>query len=493
MRKRYGIVINGRRTGYLQSWRVLGLALTVGLAGCTAGPDFQRPQAPEVTRYTTTSIDTRTRGAVTTVAGEQQFITGMQVDERWWRSLKSPTLDRLIEEALSFSPSLMSAKATLRQAKEIYSAHAGSTLYPQVDAGLSVQRQRMNPNIPGLDGDAMKFSLYDASVGVRYSLDLAGSNRRTLEALAARVDYHRYEFQAAQLVLAGNIATAAITRARLAEQIESMGVILQNLEEQVYLARERLRYGQAAPDEVSAKKILAEQKRAELPTLRKQMQQTEHLIAVLAGRAPGEHGLPEFKLADFALPAELPLLIPSELVRHRPDIRASEALLHEANANYGAAIAKLYPQINLNANLGSQAMTTASLFSSGSSVWNLVGQLTQPLFNRGLPAEKRAAQAAFDAATANYQSVVLESFRNVADVLRAVENDAQALAAMDAANNAACDSLRSVEQQYRFGSASYVQLLIARQQAQQTQLARVAAQAQRLTNSVALYQVIGAG
>ncbi len=213
---------------------------------------------------------------------------------------------------------------------------------------------------------------------------------------------------------------------------------------------------------------------------------------MLAGRAPGAGGVPEFTLADFTLPAELPLIVPSQLVRQRPDIQAAEALLHAANADYGVAVAKLYPQLNLSASLGSQALSSGALFGNGSAVWGLVGQLTQPLFNPGLPAEKRAALAAFDAAAANYQSVVLEALRQVADTLRAVENDAQRLAALAAADAAAQEALQMVEQQYRLGAASYVQLLIARQQAQQTRLGVSAAQAQRLADSVTLFQAMGA-
>lgn len=111
----------------------------------------------------------------------------------------------------------------------------------------------------------------------------------------------------------------------------------------------------------------------------------------------------------------------------------------------------------------------------------------------GLPAEKRAALAAFDAAAANYQGVVLEALRNVADALRAVENDAQTVAALAAADEAAQGSLRSIELQYQFGAASYVQLRIAQQQAQQTRLGLAAAQAQRLVDSTALYQALGGG
>lgn len=469
------------------------LVLIVALAGCAAGPDFKRPAAPDVADYTATPLPVQTESASARLGEAQRLISGMAVDVQWWRSLKSPKLDALIENALTSSPSLISAKATLRQAQEIHSAQAGSTLYPQVDAGFGAQRQRTSPSALGQVGDARTFSLYNANVGVRYNLDLAGGNRRALEALAARADFRRYELEAARLTLAGNIATAAITRAQLDAQIEATAAILHAQEEQMQIARERVRLGQAAPDEVLALQTQAEQTRAELPTLRKQMHQTEHLLAVLTGRAPGAEGIPKFRLADFTLPTELPLVVPSELVRRRPDIRASEALLHAANADYGVAVAKLYPQINLSASLGSQALTTGALFGSGSAVWSVVGQLTQPLFNPGLPAEKRAALAAFDAAAANYQGVVLEALRNVADALRAVENDAQTLAALAAADGAAHSSLRSVERQYQLGAASYVQLLIAQQQTQQTRFGLAAAQAQRLADSVALYQAMGTG
>lgn len=463
------------------------------LAGCAAGPDFKRPAPPEVASYTARPVAVQTDSAPTQLGESQRIVSTMAVDAQWWRSLKSPKLDTLIETALEASPSLAAARATLRQAQELQAAQAGSTLYPQVDAGLTAQRQRMSPSALGQAGDAREFSLYNASVGVRYNLDLSGGNRRALEALTARTDYRRYELEAARLTLAGNIATAAITHARLAAQIESTTAILKAQEEQLLVARGRLRLGQAAPDEVLALQTRAEQTRAELPTLRKQMQQTEHLLAVLAGRAPGAGGIPEFTLADFSLPTELPLIVPSELVRRRPDIQASEALLHAANADYGVAVAKLYPQFNLSASLGSQALTTGALFGGNSAVWSLVGQLTQPLFNPGLPAEKRAELAAFDAAAANYQGVVLEALRNVADALRAIENDAQTLAALAAADEAAQGSLQSVERQYRLGAASYVQLLIAQQQAQQTRLGLAAAQAQRLVDSVALYQAVGIG
>ena len=151
-------------------------------------------------------------------------------------------------------------------------------------------------------------------------------------------------------------------------------------------------------------------------------------------------------------------------------------------------MAKLYPQLNQAPASGSQALTTGALFGSGSTgQWGLVGQLTQPLFNPGLPAESARRSPPLTPQPPTTRAC-LEALRNVADALRAVENDAQALAALAAADEAAHSSLRSVERQYQLGAASYVQPFIAQQQTQQTRLGLAAAQAQRLADSGPLYQ-----
>lgn len=476
-------------------WMRAGLAALAcpWILGCAAGPAFQRPAVPTATRYTVVPVSAETASATLPLGETQRVVEGLSIETQWWRAFGSPGLDGLIDEAMKASPTLAAVNAHLRQAQELLAAHAGSTQYPQVDAGLGAQRLQFSPSSQGLSSDTRQFSLYSATIGAHYTPDLGGGNRRALEALAARVNYRRFDLNAARLTLFGNIATAAITRARLAAHLKATTRIARAQDEQVHLAHERVRIGQASPDEVSGLQVQAEQTRAELPALRKQLQQTEHLLAVLAGRAPGEAGVPAFTLADFTLPAELPLVVPSELVRHRPDIQAAEALLHAANADYGVAVAKLYPQVKLSANLGSQALTAAGLFGGGSAVWSLVAQLTQPLFSPGLAAEKRASLAAFDAAAANYQSVVLDSLRKVADTLRAVEADAQTLAALAVADAAAQASLRLTERQYGLGAVSHVQLLIAQQQVQQIRINVVAAQAQRLLDSVALYTAMGSG
>lgn len=458
------------------------------LAGCASTAPFTSPAAPTVQSYTPTANEATAPAA----GGAQHIIAGQAPGPQWWRALQSPQLDGLIEQALQASPTLAAAQALLTQAQARQQAQAGSMRLPQVDAGLGAQQQRASGAAQGQESAGREFGLYSASVGVRYQLDLSGAQGHALQQLAARTDWRRHELHAARLTLAGQIAQAAITRARLAAQIEASDALLSGQWQQRRLAQERERLGQALPDEALALATQAEQTRASLPPLRRQLQQTEHLLALLSGQAPGAAQVPAFVLADFTLPATLPLLVPSALVRQRPDIQASEALLHAAHAEYGATVARRYPQLTLSASLGSQALTAGALFGGASAVWALGAQLSAPLFNAAQPSEEQAAMAAFEAANANYQSVVLQALREVADVLRAIEHDAQAEQALTSADTSARLSLQLAQERLRLGAVSQVQLLIAQQQAQQSALQRVAAQAQRLSDSVALYQAIGA-
>ncbi len=470
-------------------------ALTLGslLTACTVGPDFKQPAVPDTQTYTHHTTPLTSATAPGLLGNAQQVKPGLPVSSEWWRSFESNALNKLIDDALKASPTMASAQATLRQAQENYASKAGSTLYPQANLGIGAERQRFNPSSQGQTDAPTTFSLYSTSVDVSYQLDLVGGNRRALESLAAQAEYQQYQLEGAQLTLAGNIATSAITDARLAGQIQATEAMLKSMEQQLLLTQGRVRLGQAAADEVLTLKTQVEQTRALLPPLHKQREQNKNLMAVLSGQTPGSAILPDFTLAQFRLPAELPLTLPSELVRRRPDIRASEALVHAANADYGVAVANMYPQLNLSASMGSQALSTDALFGSNSSVWNLIGQLTQPLFNPGLPAAKRAALAGFDAATANYKNVVLDALRNVSDTLYAVENDAQALAALASADVAAEGSLQSTQKKHILGSASTLDILVAQQQAEQTKVDLIAAQAQRLADTAALYQSMGGG
>ncbi|CAZ89954.1 putative RND efflux system outer membrane lipoprotein NodT [Thiomonas arsenitoxydans] len=473
-------------------WIALGAAL---LGGCTTvGPDFHTPRAPSVQQYTREALPAQTASAPGTLGGAQRFQTVERIAPDWWRVYGSSRLDSLVDAAQRSSPTLAAAEATLRQAQQTYQAQAGSTLYPTVNGKLGANRNQTNAASVGQSSSATNiFNLYNASIAVNYNFDLFGGNRRALEALAAQADYQQYQLQGAKLTLAANVVTAAFTQAQLGAQIDATETILKAQQNQLDIARKRFALGAAARTDVLTLETQVEQTRASVPPLRNKLEQTDHLLAVLLGQAPGAADIPRFTLADFTLPQTLPVVVPSALVQQRPDVQASQALLHAATAQYGVAVSNLYPQINLSASLGTQALTMGALFGPGSAVWSLAGSLAQPLFNAGLKAGANAAEASLQAAGANYQQTVLQALRNVADALRALDNDAQTLQAQAAADTAAQESLKLVDQQYLLGAASYLQLLTAQQQAQQTRIGLISAQAQRLADSAALYQAMGGG
>ena len=153
--------------------------------------------------------------------------------------------------------------------------------------------------------------------------------------------------------------------------------------------------------------------------------------------ADGGHSA-SIALASLRLPAELPLRLPSELVRQRPDIQASEALLHKASANVGVATADLYPKLVISGGFSSSQLNIGDVLGNGINIWNIGINLLQPLFRGGeLQARKRAAEAAYEQALAAYRQTVLQGLQNVADVLRALEADAQTVSARSRAGRPA--------------------------------------------------------
>jgi len=470
--------------------RITWMSCAAILSSCAVGPDYRSQEAPTVTTYTTSAMPEKTVAAPVDLGSSQYFVAG-RIDAEWWKVFGSGKLDHLIEQALQASPSLKAARATLEQAKYSYEAQAGATLYPQVSGNSGASRQRVNKAAFGQPGESTTYNLFNAGVNVGYNLDLFGGNRRMLESLAAEAEHQKYQLETARLVLVSNLLTTAIKQAQLAMQLKASQQMLRAQKEQLKITRKRFLLGAGSQSEVLALQTATEQSRANIPQLRNSLEQQYHLLALLAGFAAGNGEVPTFTLSDFTLPTLLPIMIPSELVRQRPDIRASESLLQAANARYGMSIAKRYPQINLSADIGSQALTTAGLFGAGSLVWGLAGQLTQPLFKKGLIAESDAAMAGFNAAEANYRQTVLQAFRNVADVLRSLDNGALTLAAQAAANASAEKSLKLVDQEYKLGAANYLEVLSAQQQLQLNSMNLIEAQARRLIDTTALYQAMG--
>jgi NodT family efflux transporter outer membrane factor (OMF) lipoprotein len=238
---------------------------------------------------------------------------------------------------------------------------------------------------------------------------------------------------------------------------------------------------------------LAEAKAA-LPALELQFEQTRDLLRALVGNLPNTDVPETFEFEALRLPPEMPLSLPAKIIEQRPDVRAAEAQLHAANAEVGVAVAAMLPQFPITGSYGGNADQFSWMFRSGGPFWNLVGGMTQPLFQGGtLLHRKRAAKEALKQAAALYQSAVLSAYQNVADSLHASISDADALVADVDAEHAAKLSYDLTRHRLDSGYVNTLALLAAEVAYQQALLTRIQAQATRYGDAVALFQALGGG
>lgn len=469
--------------------------LCIILTACMLGPDFHAPDAPNVKNYIKKGIPAKIeRTPAAGASGKKQiFVQNSDISAEWWHLFGSSSLNQLINRGLLHSPDITASYAALRQAQEALNVQVGNTLFPAVNAEFAATRERFSGASVGNSGGSSLFNLYNANANVSYTLDLFGGNRRLIEAFAAQVDYQQFILIGVHLTLTANIVTSAITIAALQKQIEATLAIIQAEEKQLVIIKKQFHLGGVSNLSVLSQETLLEQTKATLPPLEKSLSQAKHALSVLVGDFPNQEP-PILNLDEINLPGTLPLSLPSDLVRQRPDVRASEALLHAASAQIGVATANLFPQITLNASKGWTNTVLSQLFKPQNEVWNIAAQLTQPVFHGGaLFAARRQAIAAYDQALAQYRKTVLQAFQNVADTLSAIENDAKLLHAAKTAEVAASQSLSLVRKQYQLGAASYLNLLVAEQQYQQTVINRIQAQAFRYNDTAALFQALGGG
>jgi NodT family efflux transporter outer membrane factor (OMF) lipoprotein len=467
-------------------------ALGAALAACV-GPNFHRPAAPDAQRYTEEPLAAATAAAPGVSGAAQRFLEHEDVARNWWTLFGSAQLDELVTEALRANPEVLSAQAALRQAMEIAAAQRGS-YFPTAQASFDAQRQRNAVGVlsPTLTSGTALFNLFTPQVTVSYVPDIFGANRRQVESLDAQAEASRFALDATYLTLTANVVTTAIQEAALRDQIAATERMIALSRESLAVLRHQFDLGAVAEADVFAQDASLAQLEGTLPPLHKQWHQARDALAVLTGHLPSEFKSVPFELDQLALPVDLPLGVPSQLVERRPDVRAAEAQLHSATAQVGVATANLLPQVTITGNLGSSATLMSDLFKPGTGFWTIGANAAQTLFAGGtLVHRKRAAEQALRQAAAMYRLAVLTAFQNVADALHALETDADALNAASRAAEAAQKSLDVVHHQLELGSVNYLALVGAEQTYQQAAVGLVQARASRYADTAALFQALG--
>jgi NodT family efflux transporter outer membrane factor (OMF) lipoprotein len=467
--------------------RLIALALASTVAGCAVGPNFHEPAAPTSTTYGP--------GEPSGAVPGQTVARGAQPAADWWRMFGSPELDAMVREALAANPDLKSADAALRQAHELLAAQRGALL-PGVDASYQAQRAKTsNALSPVLAApESPIYSLHTAQIEVDYVLDVFGGTRRAVEQAAAQAEAQRYQYEAARQTLIANVIAGAVQEAALRRQLEAAQTQASALRDILAFTRRQAELGALGQADVAAAETTLAQADQAVPPLQKALEQQKTALAVLLGREVGGTPTPEIDLDRLSLPKDLPLALPAQLVRQRPDIRAAEANVHSASAAVGVAVAARLPNITLSAVAGGASPMLSTLTSGGNDFWTLTAGVTQPIFQGGaLLHRQKAAEAALDQAKDQYRSTVLNALKNVADALEAVSTDGAALTAALTADDAAQRSLNFSRRQLELGQIGGLAERSAEQAAAQARSARAAAEAARYADTAALFQAVGGG
>jgi NodT family efflux transporter outer membrane factor (OMF) lipoprotein len=454
------------------------------------GPDFVPPKAPADSHYNhgQDSVDT-----VSVEGISQRFEAGVAPVANWWKLYHSDELDAVVAEGLANNPTLQAAQASLRQSNDNLQAGYG-IFYPQVSADAGAERQKFSPARFGSSASGSIFNLVTLSASVSYALDVFGGEHRLIENLQSQADEQRAIVQGTYLSLTGNIVNTTIAMAAYHDEIIATEQLIAMLKEEVSITDSQVKAGTISYQSVLALQSQLASLEATLPPLQQKLSQSEHLLATLVGHAPSEWQSPEVSLDKLTLPDKLPLSLPSELVRQRPDIVAAEASLHGASANIGVATAAQFPSFTLNATFGQNSTSMNGLMGSNSNFWGIGPDITAPLFNGGtLAARKQGAIDAYQQSQALYRQTVINAFSQVADTLKALEHDAQTQLSAFKAAQFSEELLHLVQVNNQAGTVNYLQVLSANIQYHQAKIAYLQAQAQRLQDTTALFVALGGG
>lgn len=444
------------------------------LVGCSQIPVYQRPAAPV----------------------PQQFVATVPATDApalpdWQTYFPDLTLHALIEAALANNRDMRIALARVEEARALAGV-ARADRFPTLEAQADASRARTPADLTGV-GVARTTSRYNVGLGVTaFELDFWGRVAALNEAARAQYLASDEAARSFRVSLIGEVAGTWYQLAELAERTRLANETLNTREESLALIAKRRDAGLATDLDVLAAESLVESVRAQWVDLKRQHAQTENALRLLTGMAVPIPAAPG--VSGQATLAELAPGLPSEVLLRRPDVRAAEQRLIASNANVGVARAAFFPRIALTGNFGTASSALSGLFDAGSQAWLFQPTLTLPLFDAGRNrANLEVAEARKVQAVADYEKIIQQAFREVADALAARATYAEQLNAQEANLRAIKARLDRVIAREQAGIASYLEVLDASRDAFSTEQALVTSRLQLLSAQVTLYKALGGG
>ncbi len=451
---------------------------TAVLAGCAIGPDYKRPPVAEPPTF---------RGQVTIEAESL-------ADAPWWDVFRDPILKDLIREALQNNYDVAIAAARVQEARAAF-VSTRSDLYPSVDYGVSAGRAKLTPGIAGSPGgpapNASNF--YSASMTMSWELDIWGRIRRATEASRATLFATEDARRGVWLTLVSDLAQAYFELLALDVQLQIARNSRDAYQYTFDLFEDRFKAGVASKLETARAEGALGGAEATIPQFESDIVAKENQISILLGRPPGPivRGTPMY---EQPVVPTVPAGLPSALLERRPDLRQVEQQMAAANARIGVAKAEFFPKLSLTALFGTASPEISALTGGAATIWAVAGVFSGPLLNAGRTlGNYRASIAQWEQTKLQYEQAVLTALREVSDALTALGKLSDAETGQDRSVKALANAVEYATDRYRFGLASYFEVLEAQQQLYPAQNTLAQIRRDRLLAHVRLYRALGGG
>ena len=473
--------------------RAAVVMLAVAAAGCATTPDYHPPASAVPARWS---------------EAPESSASATLSQAPWWTTFGDAELDSLVERAVRANLDLQLGEARVREARARRRAAAASLL-PAVDARASIARERDSANAPApvrvspggqlesRPGDVE--NLFQAGFDASWEIDLFGGRRRSVEAAQADLESAVYDRGAVMLTLLAEVARNYIELRGLQQRIAVQRGSLAARQDMLNLTRSRYAGGMASEFDVVRAEAQVEAIASQIPALEAACKETVHRLGVLLGQPPGALAdellqVRPVPVAAVRLPVELPVGLPSDLLRQRPDIRRAERQLAAASARVGVATADLYPRFSLLGTAGLASVAAGDFFSRASTLWSIGPSMTWPIFRGGqIVATIEVRDAQQQQALIGYRRAILNALEDVENALVACRREQDrraALARVLDANQRAVDLARTL---YRGGMTDFRAVLDAERDLFQAQDDLARSDTATASDLVALYKALGGG
>jgi NodT family efflux transporter outer membrane factor (OMF) lipoprotein len=461
---------------------LIGLMLAL-MTGCTVGPNYVRPPAQVPASY-------KELEGWKVAQPKDHLIRGA-----WWKIFNDPQLNELEEQVNISNQNVAAAEAQFRQARALVQV-ARSGYFPTVTVGASLTRSRRSPNVGGTTGrtgtSSTATSDYLLLGDVSWEPDLWGRVRRTVEGSKASVQASAADLESTRLLVQAELAQDYFELRTLDAQKQLLDETVIAFQKSLKLTKNRYAAGVASKGDVLLADTQLKVTQAQAIDIGIQRAQFEHAIALLVGKPASLFFIPVAPLT--LVPPSIPVGIPSELLERRPDIAGSERRVAAANAQIGVAVAAYYPTVTLSASGGFEGSSLSKWLTWPSRFWSIGPGISQTVFDGGLRrAQTAAARAAYDGTVASYRQTVLTGFQEVEDNLAALRILEEEAKAQDEAVKAAQQSVTVTINQYKEGTVSYLNVIVAQAAALSNERTAVDILGRRMSAATLLIKALGGG